>query len=181
MGIWKSFSTEAMLLKLFTETLKSESDVRAIESQWGELACNSPFMHPMWCLPWWECFRTSGMQLRVMVVRDSEGQVQGLAPFYLQTSPLMGRELRFLGDGLICSEYLSVLSRPGCEMDVVAALAESLHQQGLDERHGSWDLLDLDCYDSGDPYMRALKDYLQQQGHACQVDEVMGCWRIDFS
>jgi CelD/BcsL family acetyltransferase involved in cellulose biosynthesis len=168
-------------LNLFVETLSSESDVRSIEDRWGELACNDPFLHPMWCLAWWECFQTPEMQLRVMVARNATGEIVGIAPFYLRTSSLMGRELRFLGDGHICSEYLSLLSEPNAEIEVVNAIADALHLQGQNEKRGTWDMIDLDCYRSEDRNVSALKNYMQEHGHACHIDEVMGCWRIDFS
>ena len=173
--------TRPLPLSLFVETLSNEADVLSIQDRWSELACNDPFLHPMWCMSWWECYRTHEMQLRVMVVRNSHGDILGLAPFYLRVSPLMGRELRFLGDGIICSEYLSVLASPGTETEVTLAIAEALHQQGQSEKRGTWDMLDLDCYVSDDRCMGILKNYMQEHGHACHVDEVMGCWRIDFS
>lgn len=132
-------------------------------------------------MAWWECYRTPDMQLRVTVVRNSAGDLVGLAPFYLRTSPILGRELRFLGDGIICSEYLSILTAPGMESEVATAIADYLHQTGQSERTGNWDLIDLDCFQHGDQAIGLLRDYLSERGHACHVDEVMGCWRIDFS
>lgn len=173
--------TRPFPLNLFVETLTSESDLRLIEDRWGELACNDPFLHPMWCLAWWECFRTPEMKLRVMLARNSAGEIIGIAPFYLRTSALMGRELRFLGDGPICSEYLSLLAEPNAEAEVVAAIANALHLQGQSEKRGTWDMIDLDCFRSEDRNVTGLKAYMQEHGHACQVNEVMGCWRIDFS
>jgi CelD/BcsL family acetyltransferase involved in cellulose biosynthesis len=168
-------------LNLFVETLSNENDVRAIEDRWGDLANDKPFLHPQWCLAWWECFQTAGMQLRIMVARNSNGTIVGLAPLYLRTSPWLGRELRFLGDGHICSEYLSLLAEPGAEAEVVAAFADALHAHGQSERKGTWDLIDLDCYHSEDRNVNALKIQMQDKGHACHADDVMGCWRIDFS
>jgi len=169
------------LLKIFVETLTTESDVRSIEAKWSDLARDEVFTHPLWCLTWWECFRTPEMQLRVMVARNSDGDILGLAPLYMHYSPLMGRELRFLGDGAICSEYLSILAEPTLAAEVVSAIAEKLHQQGRSEKNGTWDVLDLDCYRTGDSSMSALKQSMQQRNHACHIDEAMGCWRIDFS
>ena len=168
-------------LKLFIETLFEECDVKSIEVRWGELARHNPFIHPLWSMAWWECYRTQDMQLRLMVVRNSAGELVGLAPFYLRTSPILGRELRFLGDGTICSEYLSILAEPGMESEVATAIADYLHQTGQSERSGTWDLIDLDCFQHGDQAISLLRDYLSERGHACHVDEVMGCWRVDFS
>lgn len=132
-------------------------------------------------MAWWECFRTTDMHLKVMVARNSDGHILGLAPLYLRTSPLMGRELRFIGDGHICSEYLSILAEPNAATEVTAAIAEVLHHEGQSEKKGTWDLIDLDCYGGDDRNINTLKNYLQERGHVCHVDETMGCWRIDFS
>jgi CelD/BcsL family acetyltransferase involved in cellulose biosynthesis len=167
-------------LKLFIETISSEKDLEAIIPRWSELADATPFLHPMWCVPWWQCFRTNDMRLNVIVVRDASGEIVGLVPFYLRVSVWMGRELRFLGDGSVCSEYLSVLSTAEQREEVVKTLCDWLHQQGCSERRGTWDLLDLDCFSATDEAMNQVASTMSQFGHGTHIDEVMGCWQIDF-
>lgn len=168
-------------LKLFLETLSAEKDLESIVSRWAELADANPFLHPMWCIPWWQCFRTNDMRLNVILVRDESGAIVGLVPLYLRVSALMGRELRFLGDGSVCSEYLSILSTAEMREEVVKTLCDWLHQQGCSERRGAWDLLDLDCFSASDEAMQRVARTMSQNGHGTHIDKVMGCWQIDFS
>lgn len=168
-------------MKLYIETIANDMDLALVWPRWAELANDNPFVHPLWSISWWQCFRKVDMQLRVLVVRTGTGEIVGIAPLYLKQSILMGRELRFLGDGSCCSEYLTIVTEKGLESEVVRALAEWLHACGCSERDGAWDVMDLDCFADDDPKIRELTDYLGTGGHCRHVEPAMGCWRIDCS
>ena len=64
-------------------------------------------------------------------------QIVGIAPWYIARSPIAGRVVQFMGSGEACSEYQTVLTRPGSEREIAAALSQWLSTDGA----GDWDLL----------------------------------------
>ncbi|MBX7165467.1 MAG: GNAT family N-acetyltransferase [Pirellulales bacterium] len=116
------------------------------EPAWAELAGDVPFLHPDWALTWWRHYRTAGMQLFVLTVTDAQGALVGLAPWYTARSLWAGSEVRFLGDGEICSDYLSVCCRAGAEASVARALADWLHGVGR-QQHDALCLSGVAAYD----------------------------------
>jgi len=113
----------------------------ALEPEWQRLAAvcatATVFQTYEWNAAWWRHFgRLSGRRLRVVVFRDMDGVLVGLAP--LMTSfwyATFLRRLSFLGTGT--SDYLDVLAAPGWEDAVADALYAYL-------RHvGGWQIADF--------------------------------------
>lgn len=97
--------------------------------EWEHLAGQRLFLAPRWLLTWWKHYRQSGCQLQIVTVRDHNGWLIGLAPWYRRRSIWGGDEIQLLGSGEVCSDYLSVLAKPGEESLVVNALADFLPKQ----------------------------------------------------
>ncbi len=179
---------------------------------WNRLAGCVPFRRWEWLAGWWRHYGqpTQGQRsLFVGLVKDPSGEVIGLAPWYLQRSAFRGRVIRFLGDGEVCSDHLSILCQSGQESRVVEALAQSLlasltgpsgqpdsliHRgnNGMDWAAngislaegsacpGSWHLLELADVDSKDPAVEALAKAMAKRG--CWVDRTPAghCWVIEL-
>src|SRR6185295_14241138 len=92
-----------------------------------------PFRRWEWQSGWWHHFGHDGSggagELFVLGVFADDGTLVGVAPWYLQQSTASGRVLRFLGTGMVCSEYLSVLCQAEHEYQVTGAIAEWLFDQ----------------------------------------------------
>jgi CelD/BcsL family acetyltransferase involved in cellulose biosynthesis len=113
----------------------------------------------------------------VLGVLDAAGRLIGIAPWYLDNSTWQGRVVRFLGTGEVCSEYLTVLTVPGQEDAVVAALADWLScARGPD----AWDLLELTAVSADDPVMAGLAQCLEARGNLIHRRPGPGCWRIEL-
>jgi len=93
---------------------------------WERLAGQRLFLAPRWLLTWWKHYRQSNSRLQIVTLRDEGGWLIGLAPWYQRRTLLHGNEIHLLGSGEVCSDYLSVLAKPGEETRVVRALADRI-------------------------------------------------------
>ena len=143
-------------------------------ARWNELTGGVPFRQWEWCETWWRHYRQNRHELFLLVVRDAMGDILGVAPWYLDRSPLAGRTVRFLGSGEICSDYVSVLCRPEHTQTVVASMTEWLAGRG----RLTWDLLDLDGIDEQDIAMQLLLEQLGQAGLTIEQRSEMSTWRL---
>lgn len=118
-------------------------------------------LQPLWLLPWWRIFGTSGgRSLRVAVVRKGSRLI-GVAPLLARTHwyrpGLPFRRLELLGSGEaqedeICSEYIGVLAEKGAESLVAKALGSALREGRL----GAFDEILLPAMSGDGPLPSAL-------------------------
>ncbi len=139
-----SLSVEAT--KTFDATVVTDdAGFDALEQEWDRLLEESEqrvyFLRWGWTRAWWRAFKPSGSRLMIIVCRDAEGQLVGLAPFYVAQRRTAGiphvRELMFLGTGIYAqtSEYLDLIARRGSEQEVADTVVR--HLQASNE----WDRL----------------------------------------
>jgi len=113
----------------------------------GRAAVDTLFLTPQWQEVWWRHFGTD-LQLALLLARDEEGTLQGIAPLYAQEEAGQ-RVLRFIG-GVEVSDYLDLIVARGRENEVYRAFLEYLLADP------SWDLLDLHCLPAASPTSEAL-------------------------
>ena len=116
---------------------------REWEALWTRCEEAPATLHPTWIETWWA--ELGGGELRVVVCRD-EGELVGVAPFYL-TVPRGGRwrrrELRLAADGLLPGRS-AILARGSHRAAVARAVADAFIEAG------GWDLLDVVLAEEGD-------------------------------
>ena len=118
------------------------------------------------------------LELFVLCVEE-DGELIAVAPWYIESFPLHGRVVQFLGSGPVCSDYLSVLCKPGWESKSARALAQWLSTEVNGAGHESgWDQIELEGIDAGDEMMRRLTDELAQCGSLAHCRPGMPCWRV---
>lgn len=93
---------------------------------WDALAVarGRPFCAPGWLLPWWREHAEPARSLRVVLVRDRDGEMLGVGPFYAQTGSFGLTEYRLLA-GDFCHR-VSPIAREGSEALVAGAIARAL-------------------------------------------------------
>ena len=98
------------------------------------------------------------MELFVLCVED-DGELIALAPWYIESFPLHGRVVQFLGSGPVCTDYMSVLCKPGWEETKSAkALARWLSVEANQVGHESgWNQIELEGIDSLVPATRIMQ------------------------
>lgn len=130
-----------------TAVITDDAGLARCAREWDELLAASAqpvyFLCSGWNRLWWQQFRPPDAHLFIVTVRDSLGQLIGLAPFYLRERRTAGiphvRELMFLGTGVYVhtGEFLDLIARRGAERQVAEAVAALLNQSA------AWDRLCL--------------------------------------
>src|SRR6266542_527640 len=85
----------------------------------------APFRSWAWLSAWWKSF-SAGREAHVLVARSAgdRGDIVGLLPLYTERTPLGGRHLAFMGDGIVGSDYLGVIGRAADERRLAHAFAD---------------------------------------------------------
>lgn len=155
----QALSSSPTLSRWFTcDQVTSPAGFAKLRTEWGALLEQSDasiFNAWEWLYPWY-CRIGSARELRILTVRDREGQLCGLMPLSLERIRSSGRTLRrlcFLGDAHVGSDYLDAVCRRGLEGEVRGVLAAYLK-----DTEGGWDVLDLLDLDSKSPMLAVLKE-----------------------
>jgi CelD/BcsL family acetyltransferase involved in cellulose biosynthesis len=165
------------------QRLSSLAQLAPLGDGWNELARGVPFRRFEWLESWWRAYgKRSDEELCVVAAHDSGGALVGLAPWYLARTVGERYSLRFLGSGEVCSDYLSVLCRPGREGDVTLALAEWLCAATTDPTadRPRWELLELGGADEHDLVVRDLLMHLAAHGNLVHRRSRASCWRVNL-
>ncbi len=127
--------------------LTDDAAFETLAAEWDELLEHSDqrafFLRWAWNQLWWRTFRPPHSHLFIILCRDGQGRLAGLAPLYWKQRRTAGvphlRELHFLGTGIYAqtSEYLDVVARRGYERGVADAVV------GFLRRDPDWDRLCL--------------------------------------
>jgi CelD/BcsL family acetyltransferase involved in cellulose biosynthesis len=112
---------------------------------------NTIFLTWEWQGIWWHCFGEDA-QLTILTVRE-EGELIGLAPFYLQRSNDGPRTLRLVG-GVEVSDYLDIIASTEKQEAVYTALWHFL----AGEHCYPWDVLDLHNVSATSPTLRVMSE-----------------------
>jgi CelD/BcsL family acetyltransferase involved in cellulose biosynthesis len=105
-----------------------------------------------WLYPW--CQRVAPKaQLRILLVRNSEGALMGALPLVAERA-LSGRRLGFIAGRGVGSDDLDLLVDPQLREPVLDAMAKAL------ARETDWDVLQLSDVPEGDTAARGLVDRL---------------------
>jgi len=173
--------------------IATTEELIALAPQWNNLAGDMPTHSWHWLGNWWLHYgpTTEGhrgaAELFVLCVFDATNRLVGLAPWYIQSSKLHGRVVRFLASGEVCSDYQSILCKPGFEREVTTALADWLLDdrptvaEWLSERRfNDWDVLELADVDAEDRIVRGLTDALAVRGAIAHCRAGSSCWRLSL-
>jgi CelD/BcsL family acetyltransferase involved in cellulose biosynthesis len=164
---------------LTVQHIRRREQLGPVTPAWSGLACGVPFREPSWLVTWWEVYGAAGLgefggrELCVLVVRNGS-EIIGIAPWYVDPSPLGGRVIKQLGSGEVCTDYQTLLAAPGRE----AAVAEAVAQFLLGDMHGDWDRLDLDGVVVGDAALTPLVANLAAGVGAVEHRPGPSCWRL---
>jgi len=166
-----------MTVQLFTR----DHQLAALRSAWNLLSTGQPFRSWDWQVAWWRHYgKAPDRRLHILACYDGD-ELIGLLPCYRRLTAL-GRVLRPLASGEVCSEYLGPLAKPGRAQQVARELAQTLSV----DKHASsplaqgWDLMLLDAQDPADETLRALQESLSSLGHPIETRLGTACWRIQL-
>ncbi|MGO4885226.1 MAG: GNAT family N-acetyltransferase [Bryobacteraceae bacterium] len=142
------------------------AEFQALAAEWDDLFRRANpqniFLSFGWMSTWWKHFGKG--QLALIAVRQPDGRLVALAPFYIARAGSAAgmRRLGFLADQQVGSDYLSALCDPALE----AAAAKELARVLVAFQH-LWDYIEL-CDTPDSPFMAALSAELSSRGmRAC--------------
>jgi CelD/BcsL family acetyltransferase involved in cellulose biosynthesis len=120
---------------LSVSLVETEADFNRLERAWNSLLWESPrpvpFLTWEWVSTWWRHFQES-TRLFVLVIRDANDRVVGIAPLRVATRTGFGlvpvRAVEFLGyrGSAVCADHLDFLTTTKNRELILARLAESL-------------------------------------------------------
>jgi CelD/BcsL family acetyltransferase involved in cellulose biosynthesis len=161
--------------------LSTASELTSLRTTWNVLDGGVPFRSFEWLESWWQSYGVgSGKELLALAAFDQDGQLVGLAPWYIEPFAFQRRVIRFLGSGEVCSDYLTILCRPGCEEQITLALADWLcaAPRFSASQRPDWDLLELGGIDEDDTAVTRLLEHLVARGNLVHRRSRSSCWRI---
>lgn len=132
---------------------------------------------PEWLMTWWDAYGPADGDLFLLLAFDGERLV-GLAPLYRLNSE---RQLRFLGDGDVCTDYNGIL----CAIDqdansLSSAFADWLMNHSSDRGFG-WDSLYLEGVPSADTLTQRFHGALIERQCLAMDRNPMNTWCVDLS
>lgn len=137
--------TERTETRLITELITTREELERIADSWNELVSDSEadsiFLTWEWVSTWLEAVYPEA-PLLVILVRDADWRLVGIAPFYICSMRALNvmslNCLRVLGECQTGSEYGDLIVRHGWEESVVEAIASALA-----DAHDCWDCIYL--------------------------------------
>ncbi|HVC94131.1 MAG TPA: GNAT family N-acetyltransferase [Pirellulales bacterium] len=169
--------TEITADQLCVEPLTSSNALAEMCGPWNALAGDVTFRRWEWLEAWWRHYRREGMDLFALAVRDGDGELVGLTPWYIERSARAGRVVRFLGSGEVCSDHLTLLTASGCGTAVARRVATWLADEGAE----LWDLIELDGVAADDETLGTLAHALKAKDYTLHRRERIGAWRLELS
>jgi CelD/BcsL family acetyltransferase involved in cellulose biosynthesis len=161
-----------------------------LAANWNKLARGVPFRQWEWNEAWWRHYglnsegkSLANCELHVLTVHSND-ELVGIAPWYRTRSRTGAQVIRFLGDGEVCSDYVTILCRDGLEADVATAIAEWLSHAvsgGNSITETSWDRLELTGIDAADDPVNGLLTALTERGSLVHHGKSLCTWRVDLT
>ena len=159
---------------LQTERITSRSNLAAYREAWRKLSGGAPMQSPEWYLAWLQHYAEPGDEPCVLLFRDSEDTLVGLAPLFIQKAG-GSATVRLLGSGDACTNHTTWLTAPGWETRVGQEVAQFL----LDNR-SEWDSLHFEWVDEDDSAIYATIANLEKNGCLLRKWPMANCWKIDL-
>jgi CelD/BcsL family acetyltransferase involved in cellulose biosynthesis len=167
-----SFLTERPTM-LTTQRITSSAELAALEDPWNALADGEPLRSWDWLATWWKHYGKVGNRSLNVFAAYNGKQLVGVAPWYVEQSRTRGRSIRFLGDGHVCTDHLSLICSAMDAERVASAIADTLAASN------DWDRIELEAVDENDAAIGRLMTHLEQ--HDCLVSRqfASNCWILD--
>lgn len=164
-----------------TQLFDSLSAIEPLASSWDELAGPIPFRRWAWLANWWREYGGKH-QLFVIAVLGDNGQLIGVAPWYVEDRGAQGRAIRLLGSGEVCSEYVTLLARPGHEQIVGAAVGDWLIAADSSNANAAnrWDTVELANVPTDDVALAALRSHMAESAYTVHERYALACWRLEL-
>ncbi len=141
-------------------------------SSWNSLVRVNPMLSMDWLSAWWRQYGT-GHQLHIVAVVEGD-RLLGVLPLYEHETRL-GKQLRFLGSGTVCSDYLSAVVDPVCADEVYKSLNECLRESVFQREI---EALQLEGISDHDAWIPQLTSFADEAGFSIRVQPLDNAWLL---
>lgn len=156
------------------EIITEPASLAALRDEWSRLSCESPMQSLEWLATWWSCYANASRELFVVVAREDD-ELIGVAPWYIELRRNR-RVVRWLGDGRVCSDHMSLLSLASHRRRFTEALVRWL----LNDTNDRWNEVQLEAIDADNTACRKLIDVLVSAGCLPVKTEQTGNCYVDL-
>lgn len=146
--------------------------------EWILLAGETPFRRLGWLGSWLAAYGDEAGRKPYVLACERDGVTIGLLPCVLERDLVRGRTLRFLGSGIVCTDYLSILCQPENEEIVVEALADDLSYRAAGTATDRFDAIELDGFAHDDSSLTLFAERLRERGFQIDEKPIERSWRL---
>lgn len=177
----KDHSLKMKSQELMIEQIHTLEDLATLETDWLALQASRQdlpiFLTWEWIQTWWRSFG-EGRELWVLVLREQEGEVVGIAPWMRETAGagmFSIKKISFIGTGTVSPDHLDIITAPGRQQSFSGLLAEH-----LDEHRSDWNVLDFQSLSFQSCLIEAFSKMFQRKLHRiplhCPYFELPASW-----
>ena len=131
---------------IFIECI-TEGEFATIRDAWNALlersVTNEVFLSWEWMFSWWDAYKDEHKQLLILIGRDYQGNLIGIAPFYIEKNRYFGmksrRVVRFCSSIETYADHLDIL----CEKDFEQSFPKAVINY-FQEQNSIWDVISLE-------------------------------------
>jgi len=151
-----------------------------LRGRWNQLAGENPFRRWEWLANWWKHLG-SPHDLFVLLARDRDNQIVGLAPWYREQQGPGRRVISFLGGGKACSDHLSLLCDRQHLESVPAAIAHWLiEQHQTTDVMTRWDSIEFVGIDEDDASLDAFMQHFADSDYTVYRRSGLQTWEVSL-
>ncbi len=158
---------------------QSFAEAASLRPKWNALAKDNFMLQWEWLSNAWDhCQSQSNaqrQQLLIVTLIAPNNEIVGIAPLYRRRG-LAGRVLRFVGDAMICTDYVRVLAQNDWNYAVNERLAEWIASPDFKRMHGSIDWIEIEGHTLSDVGWVIFWNTLVRQQWSRQSFSIEGTW-----
>ncbi len=162
---------------MHTFIISSESEWKVWRDSWNKLTRKNPMMSMEWLTAWWHHYGI-GHQLHIVACAQGE-QLVGVLPCYLQQT-LFGKQIRLLGSGTVCSDYLSALVDSACASDVYDTMHARIRDSVDNGALRGIESLIFEGVTSDDPWLEPLTQFASHAGYSLRTQSLANSWSLEL-
>ncbi len=156
--------------------IDDESTWEKWHADWNALTRSNPMISYEWLSSWWHHFGGEN-RLHLICVADGDHLV-GFIPCYVHATRT-GKQLRFLGSGSVCSDYLTAVVDPTCASSVYEALSGYFCNAAENELR-DLDSLQFEGIEVGEHWYRQLEVQSLLSSYSFRVQRLPSTWVLEL-
>ncbi len=160
-----------------TFVINSETEWSRWCSAWNRLAKHNPMLSVEWLGAWWRAFRADH-QLHLVMVVDKE-QLVGVVPSYLHHTRL-GKQLRFLGSGSACSDYVGPIVNANVAEAVYDAIIGHFRESVKSGMFREVESFQFEGISAEDPWHASLGRFASDASFSLRTENMANSWSLEL-